>query len=59
MTDVVEIECPFCGEYFSIQPTLSEGRYETIEDCMVCCHPVRIVLEMSAGDCIVSYAERS
>lgn len=59
MTEVVEVECPFCGEVFVVQPTISEGCYETIEDCMVCCRPVLIVIEMSAGECLGVYVERS
>lgn len=41
-----DIECPFCGEIIEIwvDPGGSEVQ-EYIEDCSVCCRPIRVLAE--------------
>lgn len=34
--------CPYCGELISSLLDLSVERQEYIEDCEVCCNPVKI-----------------
>jgi transcription elongation factor Elf1 len=34
--------CPYCGELISALLDLSIGKQEYIEDCEVCCNPIRI-----------------
>ena len=36
------IGCPFCGEPIEILLDLSAGGQDYIEDCQVCCQPIRI-----------------
>lgn len=42
--DVVEVQCPYCGEWLEIDvPRDLLG--ETIQDCEVCCNPWKLVVE--------------
>lgn len=42
MLDAQRIACPYCGEAIDIlvDPSLAEQSY--IEDCQVCCRPMRL-----------------
>ncbi|NTV91891.1 MAG: CPXCG motif-containing cysteine-rich protein [Chlorobiaceae bacterium] len=42
--ETVPIQCPYCGEVVEMQIDCSEGDQEYIEDCEVCCHPLRIIV---------------
>ena len=43
------IDCPWCGEPFSITIDTSAGSHEYIEDCTVCCRPILMVIECEPG----------
>lgn len=45
----VEIECPYCFEVFPSVVDTSEGSYETIEDCSVCCRPIALTIDCEPG----------
>jgi hypothetical protein len=45
-----EIECPYCGESFTISVDTSQGDQTMIEDCTVCCRPMSIELQCSPGE---------
>ena len=36
-----EIQCPYCGERNTVFIDCSESEQEYIEDCQVCCRPIR------------------
>jgi hypothetical protein len=38
-----QITCPFCWESLTILLDLSLPEQDYIEDCQVCCQPIRIV----------------
>jgi len=44
----VEIGCPYCGEQISLMIDCSAGSQETIEDCQVCCRPIRLLVRIGA-----------
>lgn len=46
-----EVQCPHCWEKFIIEVDTTQGSYETVEDCSVCCAPMtlRIVCESGRG----------
>ena len=44
MTDSLSIECPHCGETFSIAFDPSEGSAEFTIDCEVCCRPMTVAM---------------
>ena len=49
MWDVVEVQCPYCFETIEIL-LAPEDRGELVQDCEVCCNPLRInVLRDSDG----------
>jgi hypothetical protein len=44
MLPSVEIQCPYCGEWFEILVDDSAGAQQYIEDCQVCCSPINIAV---------------
>jgi hypothetical protein len=42
MQDSIAIECPHCGETFSLALDASEGSAEFTVDCEVCCRPITV-----------------
>jgi hypothetical protein len=45
------VQCPHCGEPIDTYPDPGGGeRQEYIEDCSVCCRPIRFIAEFSARD---------
>ncbi len=40
------IKCPYCGERFEVEIDISAGDQETIEDCRVCCRPIRFHIKV-------------
>lgn len=47
MEDAVEIQCGYCGEWWSISVDPTGGAEQVmIEDCAVCCRPNRVVVSV-------------
>lgn len=42
MLDETDIQCPYCGETITILVDASSGDTSYIEDCQICCQPIRI-----------------
>lgn len=55
--DDVAIECPYCGEVFSILADTGYGSQKMVEDCSVCCRPIDLVLTFSGGELVSVVAE--
>jgi len=49
MQEEAQISCPFCGETLSILLDLSIPEQDYIEDCQVCCRPIRIAYSSENG----------
>lgn len=49
-SEMVEIECPHCGERIEVCVDVSDAGDEWIEDCSVCCRPITIRLGPADGD---------
>ena len=47
--DEAQITCPFCWENLTILLDLSLPDQDYIEDCQVCCQPIRIRYTSDAG----------
>lgn len=45
-----EITCPFCFETFVSLIDTSQGDLDMIEDCTVCCRPIRLVITCAPGE---------
>ena len=50
MNDALMIECPHCGETFSLAFDVSEGSADFIIDCEVCCRPMSVCVRVSDGE---------
>lgn len=44
-----EICCPYCWEEFVVQIDTSQGDFESVEDCSVCCRPMTLVARCEPG----------
>lgn len=53
-----EVECPFCGETFSILIDCSEDSQSYVEDCFVCCRPIQFQITCADGELISLQAKR-
>ncbi len=51
------LTCPYCWEGISILVDNSVSSQETVEDCEVCCQPMRLLIEVD-GDQIQVDAKR-
>lgn len=49
MPDLIETSCPYCGEPIELVADASAGSAEYVEDCPVCCRPMRVTLTVD-GD---------
>jgi hypothetical protein len=43
------ITCPHCGEHLAIHVDLGGGDQDTIQDCEVCCCPIRVIYTVEDG----------
>ncbi len=42
-----DIQCPYCGEAINILIDCSIEYQEYIEDCFVCCRPIKLVAQLT------------
>lgn len=47
MSELLPISCPYCAETLYIEPEPTDEPVEYIEDCHVCCRPIRIKIRYS------------
>jgi hypothetical protein len=52
-----DVTCPGCGETISILLDLSVDAQDYIEDCSVCCAPMRVIVSASDGELIDVHVE--
>jgi hypothetical protein len=59
-TQVVSVQCPYCGESIDTVIDLSAGSFRYIEDCQVCCAPIDLAGEVDDEGALVGVtAERA
>jgi len=46
----ITIQCPYCWQAIEVLVDCSINNQEYIEDCSVCCRPITISVESSAGE---------
>jgi Cysteine-rich CPXCG len=47
----VDLACPYCAETIDLRLDLSGGSQSYVEDCQVCCQPMRVTVQVgSAGE---------
>ncbi len=49
LIDEIEVDCPYCGESITLVVDLSVPEQEYIEDCFVCCRPIRVRCRADGG----------
>ena len=50
MNEALTIECPHCGESFSLAYAAAEGSAEFVIDCEVCCRPMSVAVRVTDGE---------
>ena len=45
--DSLSIECPHCGEMFTLAFDVAEGSASFVIDCEVCCRPMTVAVRVS------------
>ena len=48
LNEALDINCPHCGETFSLAFDVSEGSAEFVIDCEVCCRPMKVSVQVGA-----------
>lgn len=51
MLDETDIQCPYCGETVTVLVDASAGAASYIEDCQICCQPIRINVATDGEGC--------
>ncbi|MCA8967000.1 MAG: CPXCG motif-containing cysteine-rich protein [Planctomycetes bacterium] len=54
MFDSTAVTCPWCWSPVELGVDLYPGAQEYVEDCSVCCHPMRVRVEVDADGELVS-----
>lgn len=54
-----EVQCPYCGEIFSVTVDTSVDAAEYVEDCSTCCRPVLFRVECEPGEIVRVFVERA
>jgi hypothetical protein len=50
VNEALSIECPHCGESFSLAYEAAEGSAEFVIDCEVCCRPMSVAVRVTDGE---------
>jgi len=45
LDEEVEVSCPYCGERVAVAVDAGDAGQELVEDCAVCCRPMRLRVE--------------
>ncbi|MBI3544220.1 MAG: CPXCG motif-containing cysteine-rich protein [Deltaproteobacteria bacterium] len=53
-----EVQCPFCGEPFTIVVDTSVDDQSYVEDCYVCCRPINFHVVCEDGEVVSVNAAR-
>jgi hypothetical protein len=57
-TELVTIDCPYCGESYDTTVDTSAGAQTYVEDCAVCCRPIVVTVEVSEDDALTGVRTR-
>ncbi|HVL00765.1 MAG TPA: CPXCG motif-containing cysteine-rich protein [Dongiaceae bacterium] len=53
----VQVQCPYCGEDFTILVDCSEPEQSYVEDCQVCCRPIQMDVNID-GEAVSVFTHR-
>ena len=54
LTQIVTVQCPYCGESFETAVDPSAGSFRYIEDCQICCQPIELAGEVDEAGTLTS-----
>lgn len=54
----VAVSCPYCGEPFEALVDTSEGDTEYVQDCAICCHPIRFRVRIDPDGLVLLETDR-
>ena len=54
-TQLVTVQCPYCGEPIDTLIDLSAGSFRYIEDCQVCCQPIELAGEVDGEGALAGF----
>lgn len=46
MPELIDVNCPYCGEAIELAIDTSAGAADYVEDCPVCCRPMQVDVRM-------------
>lgn len=46
MLELVQVQCPYCGEQFQTTVDCSAGSQGYVEDCAICCQPIEVFVHV-------------
>jgi hypothetical protein len=49
MPELVDVDCPYCGEPVELVVDASAGSAGYVEDCPVCCRPMQVDVEVDGA----------
>ena len=52
------VDCPYCGEAFTVNVDCSGESHDFIEDCAVCCQPIELRARIDGGRLLSLNARR-
>jgi len=59
LTEIVQINCPYCAERIDVLVDTSVEIQEYVEDCSVCCQPIVMEASVSALGAIVQVRQEN
>ena len=54
LTQIVTVQCPYCGQSFETAVDPSAGSFRYIEDCQICCQPIELAGEVDEAGTLTS-----
>lgn len=52
MIEDVDVTCPCCSEPITLEVELLEEAQDYVEDCPVCCQPMRVICSCDGGELV-------
>ena len=52
MEEFAEVQCPFCGQSFTVPVDTRQASQRFTTDCEVCCRPMEVRVECEAGEIV-------
>ena len=58
LTEAAPVTCPCCGEAVEVELDAGDAGQELVEDCAVCCRPMRLRVDLDADGAPYASARR-